>query len=55
LLAYEYRILAKKCEGKRPCVRHRHRWEANIKMYTELGYGDFMYVAQQRDHCDDVL
>jgi len=23
----EYKILASKPEGKRPCGRHRHRWE----------------------------
>jgi hypothetical protein len=28
----EYRVLARKPEGKRPCGRHRCRWENNIKL-----------------------
>jgi hypothetical protein len=27
-----YKILVGKCEGKRPFVRPRQRWEDNIKM-----------------------
>jgi hypothetical protein len=27
-----YKILVGKDEGRRPVGRHRHRWEANIKM-----------------------
>jgi hypothetical protein len=27
-----YRILVGKPEGRRPCGRHRHRWENNIRM-----------------------
>jgi len=29
-----------KPEGKRPFLRHRHRWEDNIKMYHhKVGWG----------------
>jgi len=27
-----YRILEERPEGKRPLVRHRHRWEDNIRI-----------------------
>jgi len=27
-----YRVLVEKPEGKKPLVRHRSRWEDNIKM-----------------------
>jgi hypothetical protein len=27
-----YRVLVGKPEGKRPLVKHRHRWEDNIKI-----------------------
>jgi hypothetical protein len=26
-----YKILVRKCEGKRPCRRPRHRWEDNVR------------------------
>jgi hypothetical protein len=29
-------ILVGKPEGKRPCVRPRHRWENNINMYLRI-------------------
>jgi hypothetical protein len=28
-----YKIMARKPHGKRPCGRHRHRWEDNIRLY----------------------
>jgi hypothetical protein len=31
-LGASYRVLVSKPEGKRPLVRPRHRWEANIKI-----------------------
>ena len=50
-----YRILAKKPEQKSPLVRHRHRWEDNIKMDLQaVGWGgdaciDWIDLAQNRD------
>jgi len=48
-----HRVLVGKPEGKRQLVRHRHRWEDNIKMYLlEVGGdGDWMELAQDRDRC----
>jgi hypothetical protein len=46
------RVLVGKPEGKRPLVRPRHRWEANIKMdLQEVGCGDMDWIelAQDRD------
>jgi hypothetical protein len=35
-----YRILLDKCEGKRPLVRPRRRWEDGITMdLREIGWG----------------
>lgn len=35
-----YRILEERPEGKRPLVRHRHRWEDNIRIdLKEIGWG----------------
>jgi hypothetical protein len=34
-----YRVLVEKPEGKRPIVRPRHRWEDDIKMDLQWGYG----------------
>jgi hypothetical protein len=35
-----YRIAVGKPKGMRPLVRHRHRWEGNIKMgLKEIGWG----------------
>jgi hypothetical protein len=34
-----YWVLKGKPEGKRPLVRHRRRWEDNVKMYLqEVGW-----------------
>jgi hypothetical protein len=35
-----YRILVGKPEGKRPLGRPRHRWEDNIGMDLEIGWGN---------------
>jgi len=36
----EYRVLEGKPEERKPLVRHRHRWEDNIKMnLQEIGWG----------------
>jgi hypothetical protein len=46
-----YRVLVRKCEGKRPLGRPRHRWEDNIKMdLQEVGFGgmDWIELAQAR-------
>jgi len=33
-----YKIFVTKPEGKRPCRRHRHRWEDNIRLdLMEIG------------------
>jgi hypothetical protein len=43
-----YKILVRKCEGKRPLGRHRHGWEDNIRMgLREIGweYMDWMHLA----------
>jgi hypothetical protein len=34
-----YRILAGRPEGRRPLGRPRRRWEDNIKMDQEVGWG----------------
>jgi hypothetical protein len=49
-----YNILVGKAEGKRPFVRHKFRWEDNIK--TDLrGIGwefvDWINLAQDREDC----
>jgi hypothetical protein len=47
-----YGILAGKPEGKRPCRRHRHKWEDIIIMdFREIWWGgvDWMCLAQERD------
>ena len=47
-----HRVLVWKPERKRPLVRHRHRWEDNIKMDLQVvrgGCGDWMELAQDRD------
>jgi hypothetical protein len=47
-----YKVLVGKPEGKRPLVRHRCRWENNIKMdLEEVGCGgvDWIGLAQDRD------
>ena len=47
-----YRVLVGKPEGKRPLVRHRRRWEDNIKMdFQEEGSGgrDWIELSQDRD------
>jgi hypothetical protein len=33
------KVLVVKPEGKRPFLRHGHRWEDNIKMYLHKGHG----------------
>jgi hypothetical protein len=48
----EYRIFARKPEGKRPLGRPRRRWVGNIKMdLTEIGWDgmDWIDLAQDRD------
>jgi hypothetical protein len=43
----EYKTLVGKPEGKRPCIRHRQRWEDNIRMdLKKLGWKG---LAQDRD------
>jgi len=46
------RVLVGKPEGQRPLVRHRRRWEDNIKMdLQEVGCGGMVWIdlAQDRD------
>jgi hypothetical protein len=45
-----YRILVGRREGKRPLGRPRRRWEDNIKMDLEAGWGtDWIEVAHDGD------
>jgi hypothetical protein len=41
--------LVGKPEGKRPCIRPRHRWEGNIKMdLWEVGWEDVDWIIWLR-------
>lgn len=47
-----YRILMGKPEGRSPLVRHRRRWEDNIKVYLKYaGWEDmhWIYLTEDRD------
>jgi hypothetical protein len=45
-----YRILMWRPEGRRPLRRPRRRWEDNIEMDQEVGWGmDWIELAQDRD------
>jgi hypothetical protein len=46
-----YNILVGRPEGRRPLGRPRCRWEDNIKMDPEIGFGDVDWIhwAQDRD------
>jgi hypothetical protein len=46
-----YRIFVGKPEGKGPLGRPRRRWEDNIKMDRDIGWGgmDWIDMAQNRD------
>jgi hypothetical protein len=49
---YEYRLLVRKPEGKRPLGRSRRRWVDSIeKDILEIGWGsvDWIGLAQDRD------
>jgi hypothetical protein len=53
-----HRVLVGKPKGNRPLVRHRHRWEDNIKMDIQEvggGCGDWMELAQDRDRWRALL
>jgi hypothetical protein len=53
-----YKVLVGKPEGKRPLVRHRCRWEDNIKMDLEkVGCGgmDWIGLAQDRDRLRELV
>jgi hypothetical protein len=39
-----YRLLVRKSEGKRPLGRQRRRWEDNIEMDLEMGWGDVDWI-----------
>jgi hypothetical protein len=47
-----YRILIGNPEGERPLRRPRRRWEDNVRMNLEIGWGgmDWIDLAQDRDH-----
>jgi hypothetical protein len=47
-----YKIMVRKCEGKRPLGRHRHRWEDNIRVgVREIEWEgvDWIHLIQDRD------
>jgi hypothetical protein len=46
-----YRALVGKPEGRRPLGRPRRRWEDNIKIDREVGWGgiDWIDLAKDRD------
>jgi hypothetical protein len=46
-----YRILVGRREGRRPLGRPRRRWEDNVKMDLQVGWGgmDWIDMAQDRD------
>jgi hypothetical protein len=51
-----YRILVGRPEGRRPLGRPRRRWEDNIKMHLEVGWGmDWIELAQDRDRWRAVV
>jgi hypothetical protein len=52
-----YKILVGRPEGRRPLGRPRHRWEDNIKMDQEVGWGgmDWIDMAQDRDRWRAVV
>jgi hypothetical protein len=42
-----YKILIRKCEGRRPLCRHRHRWEDNIKVNVrKIGFESMDWIDQ---------
>jgi len=52
VLAFVYRVMLGKPEGKKPLGRPRRRWEDNIKIdVQEVGCGsmDWIELAQDRD------
>ena len=52
------RVWMEKPEGKRPLVRTRRRWDANIKMeIQEVWYGgmDWIYLAQDIDRWPELV
>jgi hypothetical protein len=45
-----YGILVRRPEGRQPLRKPRHRWEDNIKMDLEVGWGmNWIELAQDRD------
>jgi hypothetical protein len=52
-----HRVLVGNPEGKRPLGRPRQRWEDNIKIVRELGWGgmDWIHLAQDRDQWQDLV
>jgi hypothetical protein len=46
-----YSILVGRPEGRRPLGRPSRRWEDNIKMDREIGFGDvdWIHLAEDRD------
>jgi hypothetical protein len=47
----ECRVLVGKCEGRKPVVRPRRRWDDNIEVdHREVGWGcvDWVDLAQDR-------
>jgi hypothetical protein len=46
-----YRVLVRKPEERRPLAKPRNRWEDNIKMAQDVGWGnmDWIDLVQDRD------
>jgi DNA-binding PadR family transcriptional regulator len=43
-------------EGRRPLGRPRRRWENNVKMHQDVGWGmDWIELAQDRDRWRAVV
>ena len=50
-----YRVLVGKPEGKRTLGRPSRRWENNIKRKWDVGGGDLLELAQDRDRWREIV
>jgi hypothetical protein len=50
-----YKILVRKCEGKRPLGRSKHRLEGGIKMDSEdVGYWEMNWIGSNTELSDYI-